>query len=203
MFPTLLMRRSEPALRGTSPKARLTSQRLSDTAAVSGGGCSSNQRGSRQPSPWSATKPQLDLVHPRLRSDQRGMIGAESRLLIGAGADPEHQRSLVVPPVRGAEQPHPQLLTYPGRSLVVRLGHGPDLLKLKCEPRVSNARAASVANPRPQLSGWRCHPISISPAPSGRGSSRTDPAGTRLARSRHRPAAETVDRRPAGPACVE
>ena len=149
------------------------------------------------------TRPTSVPATAGFRSDQCGMIGAESRLLIGAGADPEHQRRLVVPPVRGAEQSHPQLLTYPGRSLVVWMGHGPDLLKLKCETsrqqrasglgRQSAAPAIGMQVPSDlDLAGAVGQGLRLGLILRGRDSHAPRP-----------PSSRTVDRRPADPACVE
>ncbi len=50
-------------------------------------------------------------------------------------------------------------------------------LRPPSKPRASSAPAASLARPLPQLSGWKCQPISTSPSPSGSGLSSTVPAG--------------------------
>jgi hypothetical protein len=63
----------------------------------------------------------------------RWQIGSEAWDSVEIVSDPEHQRWLVVPAVRGAKKPHLELLADPDRAAIVQVCDGPDLLESEAE----------------------------------------------------------------------
>jgi hypothetical protein len=93
-------------------------------------------------------------------------------------ADRKHQARVVVPAM-GYPQRRILILrqtatdAWLSRSVTAQTASSPF-----AKPRASTAAPDSLASLLPQLSGWKCQPISTSPSPSGSGFSSTAPAGT-------------------------